>query len=114
MEKEHKLNPHIDFNWNDRIKMHRAVNLMIYLGSASGGHFTMYDEDMNKSGSYEPIHNSAILFNHSETKAHGVNTVTSGQRYSIRQFYYKSEATCENPHQSLYWYNPNKEMPTNS
>lgn len=114
MEKEHKLNPHIDFNWNDRIKMHRAVSFLIYFGSAYGGHFTMYDENMNESKSYEPVHNSALLFNHSESEAHGVKKVTSGQRYAIRQFYYKSEAACENPHQSLYWYNPNKKMPTNS
>tara|TARA_B100001939_G_scaffold145783_1_gene126318 strand:+ start:1687 stop:2283 length:597 start_codon:yes stop_codon:yes gene_type:complete len=108
------LDPHIDFNWNDRIKMYRAVNLLIYLGSCQGGEFTMWDEDMKMSSSYSPKHNSAVLFVHSETKAHGVRKVTSGKRYAIRQFYYRSEATCENPHQSLYWYNPETKMPTNS
>ena len=117
MEQEDKLDPHIDFNWNNRIKMYRAVNLTIYLGNATGGEFTTWNEYMNFTfGMYseEPKHNSAILFPHSETKAHGVKPITSGQRYAIRQFYYKSEATCDNPHQSLYWYNPDKKMATNT
>ena len=115
MEPEDKLDPHIDFNWNNRIKMNRAVNLTIYLGSVTGGEFTVWDEDMKMvTFSKSPKHNSAILFSHSETKAHGVKPVTSGQRYTIRQFYYKSEVTCDNPHQSLYWYNPDKKMATNT
>jgi hypothetical protein len=112
--KDH-LDPHIDFDWNERIKLYRAVNLTIYLGSAIGGEFTVWDEDMKMvTFSKSPKHNSAILFSHSETKAHGVKPVTSGQRYAIRQFYYRSEAICDNAHQSLYWYNPKKQMPTNS
>ena len=58
-----------------------------------------------------------------DSKLYGVNvdetiiqtySLLSGKRYSIRQFYYKSESVCDNPHQSLYWFNPNKEMHTNS
>ena len=37
------LDPHIDFNWNNRIRMHRAVNLLIYLGSCQGGEFEIWD-----------------------------------------------------------------------
>jgi len=109
------LDPHIDFNWNNRIRMHRAVNLLIYLGSCQGGEFEIWDDEKTENlFEATPIHNSAVLFVHSETKAHGVRKVTSGKRYAIRQFYYRSEATCENPHQSLYWYNPETKMPTNS
>lgn len=109
------LNSHIDFNWNDRIKLYRAVNLLIYLGDCLGGEFEVWDDDKeNVIFEANPIHNSAVLFNHSETKAHGVRKIKSGRRYSIRQFYYKSEAICKNPHQSLYWYNPKTKMPTNS
>tara|TARA_B100001939_G_C16939757_1_gene617799 strand:+ start:2138 stop:2737 length:600 start_codon:yes stop_codon:yes gene_type:complete len=115
MQKNDMLDSHIDFNWNDRIKMHRAVNLLIYLGDCFGGEFEIWD-DKKENVIFEanPIHNSAVIFTHSETQAHGVRKITSGRRYSIRQFYYKSEATCENPHQSLYWYNPESNMPTNS
>ena len=115
MEKIDRLDPHIDFNWNNRIKMHRAVNLLIYLGDCQGGEFTVWDEDMKMvTFSKSPIHNSAMMFTHSETHAHGVKPVTSGRRYSVRQFYYKSEAICIDPHQSLYWFNPKTQMPTNT
>jgi len=110
-----ELDPHIDFNWNDRIKMYRAVNLLIYFGECEGGEFHVWDEEKeNIIFEKEPKHNSAIIFNHSESKAHGVKPVKSGNRFAIRQFYYKSDNICENAHQSLYWYNPNKNMETNS
>ena len=115
MESEDHLDPHIDFNWNERIKLYRAVNLTIYIGDVVGGEFTVWDEDMKIiTFSQSPKHNSAILFQHSESNAHGVKPITEGERYAVRQFYYKSEAVCENAHQSLYWYNPQKQMPTNT
>jgi hypothetical protein len=115
MEKGDKLNSHIDFNWNDRIKMYRSVNLLIYFGDCQGGEFHIWDDNREKIiFEKSPKNNSAILFKHSETKSHGVNSVLSGKRYAIRQFYYKSELTVDNPHQSLYWFNVNKNMKTNS
>jgi hypothetical protein len=115
MQKGDKLNSHIDFNWNDRIKMYRAVNLLIYFGDCEGGEFNVWDDNKeNIIFEKEPKHNSAIIFTHSETKSHGVNTVKSGNRFAVRQFYYKSDNICNNAHQSLYWYNPNKKMETNS
>jgi len=114
MKKGDLIDPHIDFNWNNRIKMHRAVNLCIYFGDCKGGEFHIWD-DKKENIIFEkaPVHNSAILFKHSETLSHGVKPVTLGRRYTIRQFYYKSEAVEVSPHQSLYWFNPTK-MPTNT
>ena len=116
MKKNDMLDAHIDFNWNNRIKMHRAVNLLIYINEdCQGGEFFVLDSpDKNEIFCKEPKHNSAILIKHSETVSHGVKPIIEGQRYAVRQFYYKSEAVCENPHQSLYWYNPEKQMPTNT
>jgi len=121
MKQDDMLDAHIDFNWNNRIKMHRAVNLLIYVGECQGGDFYVLDPDQNEIFCKEPKHNSAILIEHSETISHGVKPVIEGERYAIRQFYYKSDATCDKPHQSLYWYNPEKkwynpekQMPTNS
>ena len=95
--------------------MNRAVNLCLYIGDCKGGEFHVWDEKReNILFEKEPIHNSAVLFKHSETLSHGVKPVTFGKRYTIRQFYYKSESICENPHQSLYWFNPEINMPTNS
>jgi len=115
MESGDLLDPHIDFNWNDRIKMYRAVNLLVYLGNSQGGEFQIWDEEKkNVIFEKEPKHNSAVIFKHSENNSHGVKPVKSGNRFAIRQFYYKSENICSNAHQSLYWYNPNKKMKTNS
>jgi Rps23 Pro-64 3,4-dihydroxylase Tpa1-like proline 4-hydroxylase len=115
MQEGDELNPHIDFNWNERIKMYRAVNLLIYFGECEGGEFHVWDDNKeNIIFEKEPKHNSAIIFTHSETKAHGVKPVKSGNRFAIRQFYYKSDNICNDAHQSLYWYNPNKKMETNS
>lgn len=115
MQSGDKLDSHIDFNWNNRINMYRSINLLIYLGSCEGGEFEIWDDKKeNIIFEAKPIHNSAVLFKHSETKSHGVRSIKSGNRFSVRQFYYKSELTCENPHQSLYWYNTEKNMPTNS
>ena len=123
MKKDDMLDVHIDFNWNNRIKAHRAVNLLVYVGKCEGGEYHALDENKEvELFCEEPKHNSAILTRHSETISHGVKPITSGERYSIRQFYYKTEAIeHSNPHQSLYWmdenkqwYNPEKQMPTNS
>jgi hypothetical protein len=115
MESGDHLDPHIDFNWNSRIKMYRAVNLTIYFGNCQGGEFHVWDDNKeNIIFEQLPKHNSAILLQHSESKSHGVKPVTHGRRYAIRQFYYRSKAVAKNPHQSLYWFNPEKQMPTNS
>ncbi len=115
MEKGDMLDAHIDFNWNERIKKYRAVNLCLYLGECEGGEFHVWDEEKeNIIFEQKPKHNSAVLFKHSETISHGVKPVKTGKRFTIRQFYYKSKAVCENPHQSLYWYNPEKNMETNT
>lgn len=115
MKKGDLLDPHIDFNWNNRIRMHRAVNLCIYFGECDGGEFHVWDENKeNIIFEKTPLHNSAVLFNHSEILSHGVKPIKKGNRYTIRQFYYRSEAAEINPHQSLYWFNPKSQMPTNS
>jgi hypothetical protein len=86
------------------------------VGECEGGEYHVLDENKEvELFCEEPKHNSAILTQHSETISHGVKPITSGKRYSVRQFYYTTGAVePPNPHQSLYWYNPKKQMPTNS
>ena len=73
MKKGDSIDPHIDFNWNNRIKMHRAVNHCIYIGDCKGGEFHVWDEKkQNIIFEKPPKHNSAVLFKHSETLSHGV------------------------------------------
>ena len=122
MTKGCKLDPHIDFNWNNRVKLNRAFSLMIYLGDCKGGEFRLWDKERkNIMWSHEPNHNTSVLFKNNDSAPHSVTEVTSGTRYAIRKFYYQSNSTpIEDPHQSLYWYdgeksyNPQKKMSTNS
>ena len=123
MTKGCKLDPHIDFNWNDRVKLNRVLSLTIYLGiDCEGGEFEIWDEKREHVlWSHTPGHNTSVLFKNNEISPHGVKEITNGTRYAIRKFYYQSNSTpIEDPHQSLYWYdgekayNPQKKMPTNS
>ena len=122
MTKGCKLDPHIDFNWNNRVKLNRSLSLTVYLGDCKGGEFQIWDEKReNVVWSHVPSHNTTVLFKNNEVAPHGVKEITSGTRYAIRKFYYQSNSIpIEDPHQSLYWYdgekayNPQKKMPTNS
>lgn len=92
------LKPHVDFNWNDRIKLYRTATFIIYLNTPeSGGEI----EFLNV-GKFTVKENRAILFEHSETVRHFVHPV-KGVRYAIRFFYYSSKLNPpENFHRSLY------------
>lgn len=92
------LKPHIDFNWNDSIKLYRVASLIIYLTDKhKGGEFKFEDRDP-----IETKRNRALLFEHSETIRHMVMPVT-GIRRSVRFFYYASKLTApEGYHRSLY------------
>lgn len=95
------LKPHVDFNWNDDLKLHRVASLIIYLTDIdSGGELEF--ENGNK---FRSLRNRAILFEHSEDIRHWVNP-TDGVRRCVRFFYYASKL---NPpkgyHRSLYGWN---------
>jgi len=92
------LKPHIDFNWNDSIKLYRVASLIIYLtDDHTGGEFKLEDRE-----AIETKRNRALLFEHSETIRHMVLPVT-GVRRNVRFFYYASKLKPpEGYHRSLY------------
>jgi len=122
MVKGCKLDPHIDFNWNNRVKLNRVFSLIVYLGYCKGGEFQIWDKERkNIMWNHTPDHNTSVLFKNNDSVPHSVTEITNGTRYAIRQFYYQSNSTpIEDPHQSLYYYdgekayNIEKKMPTNS
>jgi hypothetical protein len=97
------LKPHIDFNWNAKIKMYRVANFIIYLNTPESGgdiEFLELDDSILKKVSVKE--NRAILFQHSETIRHYVNPV-KGIRNAVRFFYYTSGLKDpEEMHRSLY------------
>lgn len=92
------LKPHIDFNWNDKIKLFRAATFIIYLTTPeSGGEIEFVDKEK-----IEVKRNRAILFSHSEKIKHMVHPV-QGIRNAVRFFYYYSKRkTYSAMHKSLY------------
>ena len=92
------LKPHIDFNWNEKIKMYRAASYIIYLSTPEeGGEIEFID-----TVTIKPQRNRAVLFEHSETIRHFVHPV-KGTRNAVRFFYYTSNLQSpENYHRSLY------------
>jgi hypothetical protein len=98
------LKPHIDFNWNDRIKLYRVASFIIYLNTPDSGgeiEFVGFNKIQVKK-------NRAIIFEHSETIRHFVHPVV-GVRNAVRFFYYSSNLNDpETKHRSLYGVENNK------
>lgn len=92
------LKPHIDFNWNDKLKLYRIATLILYLSTPeSGGELEF--EGIERIPVKE---NSMVLFQHSEDIRHFVRPV-KGVRYAVRFFYYASKLNPpDNYHRSLY------------
>ena len=98
------LKPHIDFNWNDTIKMHRIATLIIYLN----GGYTGGELQFDNRPPIIPMPNRAVIFQHHETIRHMVTPV-KGTRRALRYFYYASKL--EPPsgyHRALYGMKDNR------
>lgn len=74
-----ELDPHVDFNYDDRTKEHRRINLLLYLNKeweeGWGGEFELHsdprDPNKNQIKSILPIFNRAVLMETSEKSWHG-------------------------------------------
>jgi 2OG-Fe(II) oxygenase superfamily len=95
-----RLDVHIDFNFiNDR-KLHRRLNLLLYLNpiweESWGGHIQLWDKDVkNCRHSFVPKLNRCIIFETSDVSFHGVVPTTSEAphpRISFATYYYTLEA----------------------
>jgi len=92
------LKPHIDFNWNDKLKLYRSLSFIIYLTTPENGG----DIEFIDYAKIKVKRNRAVIFSHSEQIRHMVHPVT-GTRNAIRFFYYTSNLqTPSNSHRSLY------------
>jgi len=113
------LKPHYDFNWNDRLKLHRRLSCFLYLTpdwkEEYGGHLQFWDKNPNEEKKAKIIHEIAPLFNRLvifgnliKAPVHSVKPVVAPKdkvRTSIRWFYYQSNSTYNQddpPHRSIY------------
>jgi hypothetical protein len=121
--KDCKLSVHTDFNWNDTIKVHRMLSMIIYLRTdwqeEWGGH--LHFNDFNNKGPIQkvtPLFNRVVIWRHHERGFHGfpdpLNCPHNITRNTFRLFFYVSNAkhADENlPHRSLYWFDEHTNQP---
>ena len=95
-----RLDVHVDFNYIPERKLHRRLNLLLYLNSPWeenwGGQFQLWDKDVKRcEASFAPVLNRCVIFETSEISYHGVLPVSADARSSRKSFatyYYTTEA----------------------
>jgi hypothetical protein len=95
-----RLDVHVDFNYIEKRKLHRQLNLLLYLNpvwdESWGGHIQLWDKDVKKcEHSFLPVLNRCVIFQTNEISYHGVNPVTPAAPYpriSFATYYYTREA----------------------
>lgn len=106
-----KLDVHVDFNWHPKLKLKRAVNVLLYLNEAWlyewGGYLQLWNQDMSACHTLiSPLFNNMVIFNSTETSFHGhPNPVQAPEgitRKSIAVYYYVSTGEYEAPHSTKF------------
>lgn len=110
------LQMHSDFNWNDKIRLHRMLSFIVYLSSdwkeEYGGalEFNNFDNDKTVQ-TIPPLFNRSIFWRYHKRGFHGypkpITCPPDTSRNTFRLFFYVSNATydeIDRPHRSLYWY----------
>lgn len=95
-----RLDVHVDFNLLEDRKLHRRLNLLIYLNpvwdDAWGGHIQLWDKNVKSCAeSFTPKLNRCVIFETSEISFHGVVPVSAAAPYpriSFAAYYYTREA----------------------
>jgi Rps23 Pro-64 3,4-dihydroxylase Tpa1-like proline 4-hydroxylase len=94
------LKIHADFNYLERLKKYRRINIVIYLNEEWQkewkGDINFYSEDLTTTiKSYSPLFNNFIMFRVSDKVFHGypepIDCPTGMSRKSINFFYYTDE-----------------------
>ena len=95
-----RLDVHVDFNYQKEEKLHRRLNILLYLNPQWrpewGGEIEMWDKDVkNRLTSMSPLLNRCLVFETTEISYHGVRPVTVPDdvcRRSFAAYYYTAEA----------------------
>ena len=110
------LKVHSDFNWNDELRLHRMLSVVIYLNEDWeedwGGQLQFYDTKRKKVHTQVPVGpGNCVIWNYNNFAFHGypepMSCPQGVSRKGIRFFYYVSNAKHDDkhpPHRSLYWY----------
>lgn len=108
------LDVHVDYNFHPKTKLHRRLNLLLYLNKdwrpEFEGYLELWDLESNRQLEHiAPLFNRAVIFETSEVSYHGhpkpVNTPPHITRKSLAIYYYTEEhdaAAVAPEHNTLY------------
>lgn len=90
------LDVHVDFNYNEALKLYRRLNILIYFNEtwdkSWGGELELWDREVRRClQRVQPTFNRCVIFTTSETSFHGVTAVEcpeGQQRLSLAAYYY--------------------------
>lgn len=90
------LKMHTDFNWHDRLKADRRINILLYLNKdwqrEYGGELVLADLDFKEKASIQPRFNRLVIFNTNDLTLHGhpdpLLFPNDYPRASIAMYYY--------------------------
>jgi len=94
------LKVHTDFNWHERLKMHRRINVLLYLNEkwdeAWKGHLELWDDEVRECRArIAPLFNRMVIFSTTDNSYHGhpdpLSCPPDVRRSSIALYYYTSE-----------------------
>jgi Rps23 Pro-64 3,4-dihydroxylase Tpa1-like proline 4-hydroxylase len=94
------LDVHIDFNYIDTRRLHRRLNLLLYLNEtwddSWGGQLQLWDAQVKQcEAQFAPVFNRCVIFETNEISYHGVLPISpsvSVPRKSFATYYYTKEA----------------------
>jgi 2OG-Fe(II) oxygenase superfamily len=94
-----RLDVHVDFNYIKSRKLHRRLNLLLYLNpkweKQWGGQIQLWDKDVKSCRQeFTPVPNRCVIFETSDVSFHGVTPVTKAApipRISFATYYYTGQ-----------------------
>jgi len=115
------LDVHIDFNYIEDRKLHRRLNLLLYLNEvwdpAWGGQFQLWNNDVTTcEASFDPVFNRCVIFETSEISFHGVVPIAvsaRNPRKSFATYYYTEQAPAHwdgKAHSTVFKARPDEKM----
>lgn len=118
-----KLSVHADFNRHPHLKLHRRLNVLIYLNrdwrEEWGGHLELWERDMSRRAlRLAPKFNRVVCFNTTDDSFHGnpdpLACPPGHTRRSLALYYYsgdRPEHEISDFHSTLWQRRPGKEAP---
>jgi Rps23 Pro-64 3,4-dihydroxylase Tpa1-like proline 4-hydroxylase len=109
------LKMHVDFNWHERLKLDRRLNVLLYLNrdwpEAYGGHLQLWDKDMTAcQQKILPLFNRFVIFSTTDFSYHGhpdpLTCPDDRTRRSLALYYYSNgrpaSETIGKPHTTIF------------